>query len=80
MAKAFCVITSASSFGPADFRVSYSVAIDSPARMFSSDFKPNTAVSVAQNLTDLKTKVVADCAVQGASQLLADVIVFGGPS
>ena len=80
MPKAFCVITGAQSSGASQFTVSYQVSTDSPTRNFSSDFKPNTGLSIAQNLIDLRTKAVADCAGQGVTLTIADVIVFGGPA
>lgn len=79
MPKAFCVITTAQAVSASQFTVGYSCATDVPVRNFSSDFKPNTALSIAQNLADLKTKVVTDCAGQGVTIATTDVIVFGGP-
>lgn len=79
MPKAFCVITGAQAVSASQFSVGYACATDVPVRNFSSDFKPNTTLSIAQNLIDLRLKVVADCAGQGVTLLSTDVIVFGGP-
>ena len=80
MPKVICVIGSAQAISATQFSVGYTCATDVPVRNFSADFRPNTALSVAQNLIDLRTKVVADCAGQGVTLLATDVIVFGGPS
>lgn len=80
MPKALCVFTGAVAVSATQFTVNYSCATDVPVRNFSSDFKPNTTLSVAQNLIDFRIKAVADCAGQGVTILSTDVIVFGAPS
>ena len=80
MAKAICVISMVQSISGPKLLVGYTVATDIPITNFGADFKANTAVSVATNLANLKTKVVADCANQGVTLVSTDVIVFGGPA
>ena len=79
MPKSLCVIDSVRAESGPLFFVSYTLSIDIPVFNISSEFQVNAAVSVAINLANLKTKVVADCARLGVTLLVTDVIVFGGP-
>ena len=80
MPKSLCVIDSVrAEIGP-KFFVSYTISIDVPVLNFASEFQVDTALTVAVNLVNLKTKIVGDCLGRGVTLIATDVIVFGGPS
>jgi hypothetical protein len=79
MPKALCSVGGVIAQAGPKLMVPYTVAINVPVLNFGSQYQADTSVSLAQNLTNMKAKVVADCAGQGVTLTAADVIVFGGP-
>lgn len=61
--------------------IGYSASVIGPPHFsYGSDYKIDTGISVAANLTAWKNKIIAEVSNQGTTITGADIIVFGIPT
>lgn len=81
MAKAIVVPTSTSVDDvTGNVRMNYTASVIGPPNYsYGSDYVVNTGISVANNITACRNKIIVQGAERGVTLLTTDVILFGLP-
>lgn len=80
MSKAIVVPNSTSVDSNGVIRMYYSCSVLGPPNYdFGSDYVVNTEISVANNITAWRNKIIAQVAESGVTIVAGDVILFGLP-